>query len=119
MYGSARAPVLVGVGGFRRPWFGVSSCGAGSAERLPKRFSVSVTSLQPRPRHLLQETDFIRRASRWAEPRQDVLRLLAIPIVLALLGATLALSYSLTQSTLYEARSTVVVSPGTKFLDPQ
>ena len=67
----------------------------------------------------MQETDFIRRASRWAGPRQNVLRLLAIPIVLAVLGATLALSYSFAQSTLYEARSTVVVSPGTKFLDPQ
>ena len=59
------------------------------------------------------------RASDWFEAQGVALRLAAIPIALALFGVVAAFTYSFSQSTLYEARSTVVVSPGTKFLDPQ
>jgi capsular polysaccharide biosynthesis protein len=48
-----------------------------------------------------------------------VLLLIWIPILLAAAGTGAALLYSHRQPTLYEARSQVVVSPGTKFLDPQ
>jgi capsular polysaccharide biosynthesis protein len=49
----------------------------------------------------------------------SVLLLSWIPIVLAAAGVAGALAYSHRQPVLYEARSQVVVSPGTKFLDPQ
>jgi O-antigen/teichoic acid export membrane protein/capsular polysaccharide biosynthesis protein len=47
-----------------------------------------------------------------------VLRLALIPIVAAVIGAIAGLLYSAGQSTLYESRSQVVVSPASGFLDP-
>ncbi|MDX6654934.1 MAG: hypothetical protein QOH18_1907 [Solirubrobacterales bacterium] len=47
-----------------------------------------------------------------------VLMLAWIPVVFALAGVGAAAVYSSSQPVLYEARSDVVVSPGTKFLDP-
>ncbi len=49
---------------------------------------------------------------------EPVLRLALIPLVAAILGAACGFAYSLTQSTLYESRSQVVVSPASGFLDP-
>lgn len=49
---------------------------------------------------------------------EPVLRLALIPLVAAILGAACGLAYSLAQSTLYESRSQVVVSPASGFLDP-
>jgi capsular polysaccharide biosynthesis protein len=49
---------------------------------------------------------------------ERVLRLALIPLVGALLGASFGIVYSLSQSTLYEARSQVVVSPASGFVDP-
>ena len=68
--------------------------------------------------HLLtQEPDPTSRRPRSAVV--SVLRLSWIPALLASAGVVAALVYSFNQRVLYEARSEVVVSPGTKFLDPQ
>jgi capsular polysaccharide biosynthesis protein len=60
-------------------------------------------------------------AERFSWSRADlepVLRLALIPVVAAIVGAICGLAYSLSQSTLYESRSQVVVSPASGFLDP-
>jgi capsular polysaccharide biosynthesis protein len=49
---------------------------------------------------------------------EPLLRLALIPLVAAFLGLVCGLVYSLAQSTLYESRSQVVVSPASGFLDP-
>jgi capsular polysaccharide biosynthesis protein len=49
---------------------------------------------------------------------EPLLRLILIPLVAAIVGAVIGLVYSLAQSTLYESRSQVVVSPASGFLDP-
>jgi capsular polysaccharide biosynthesis protein len=49
---------------------------------------------------------------------EPVLRLALIPLVAAVIGVACGLVYSLAQSTLYESRSQVVVSPASGFLDP-
>ena len=49
---------------------------------------------------------------------EPLLRFALIPLVAAILGAACGLAYSLTQSTLYESRSQVVVSPASGFVDP-
>jgi capsular polysaccharide biosynthesis protein len=49
---------------------------------------------------------------------EPLLRLVLIPVVCLLVGGICGLVYSLAQSTLYEARSQVVVSPATGFIDP-
>jgi capsular polysaccharide biosynthesis protein len=49
---------------------------------------------------------------------EPLVRLALIPLVAAILGAVCGLGYSLTQSTLYESRSQVVVSPASGFVDP-
>jgi capsular polysaccharide biosynthesis protein len=49
---------------------------------------------------------------------EPLLRLALIPVVAAIIGAVCGLAYSLTQSTLYESRSQVVVSPASGFVDP-
>ena len=61
----------------------------------------------------------MKRILDWIDSQDAALRLAAIPIALTLVGVVAAFTYSFIQPTLYEARSTVVVSPGTKFLDPQ
>ena len=56
-----------------------------------------------------------------AVPRAELeplLRLALIPLVAAIIGAVCGLAYSLAQSTLYESRSQVVVSPASGFVDP-
>jgi O-antigen/teichoic acid export membrane protein/capsular polysaccharide biosynthesis protein len=59
-----------------------------------------------------------RRVSSSRADLQPVLRLALIPVVAAIVGAACGLVYSLSQSTLYESRSQVVVSPASGFLDP-
>jgi capsular polysaccharide biosynthesis protein len=49
---------------------------------------------------------------------EPVLRLALVPLIGALLGAAFGIVYSLSQSTVYEARSQVVVSPASGFVDP-
>jgi O-antigen/teichoic acid export membrane protein/capsular polysaccharide biosynthesis protein len=49
---------------------------------------------------------------------ESVLRLALIPVIAAAVGLACGLVYSLSQSTLYESRSQVVVSPASGFLDP-
>jgi capsular polysaccharide biosynthesis protein len=49
---------------------------------------------------------------------EPVLRIALIPLVAFLVGVVLALVYSLLQSTTYESRSQVVVSPASGFVDP-
>lgn len=49
---------------------------------------------------------------------EPMARFALIPLVAALLGLVCGLVYSLAQSTLYESRSQVVVSPASGFLDP-
>jgi capsular polysaccharide biosynthesis protein len=55
-------------------------------------------------------------ADRWGT--QQVVRIASIPLILAVIGLAFGLMYSLTQATLYESRSQVVVSPAGSFLDP-
>jgi capsular polysaccharide biosynthesis protein len=49
---------------------------------------------------------------------EPLLRLALIPLVAMIIGAVCGLVYSFTQSTLYESRSQVVVSPASGFVDP-
>jgi capsular polysaccharide biosynthesis protein len=49
---------------------------------------------------------------------EPLLRLALIPVVATIVGAVCGLAYSLAQSTLYESRSQVVVSPASGFVDP-
>jgi capsular polysaccharide biosynthesis protein len=49
---------------------------------------------------------------------EPLLRLALIPLVAAIIGIAGGLVYSLAQSTLYESRSQIVVSPASGFLDP-
>ena len=49
---------------------------------------------------------------------EPLLRLALIPLVAAIIGIAGGLVYSLAQSTLYESRSQLVVSPASGFLDP-
>lgn len=68
-----------------------------------------------------QDTMRLTPTGRLPLSRADLeraLRLLLIPLVAAVIGAAGGLLYSLSQSTLYEARSQVVVSPESGFLDP-
>jgi capsular polysaccharide biosynthesis protein len=58
---------------------------------------------------------------RLPQSRADLgplLRLALIPLVAAVIGIAGGLVYSLAQSTLYESRSQIVVSPASGFLDP-
>lgn len=58
---------------------------------------------------------------RFPLKRPDLLaaaRIAVIPLAAAILGAIVGLAYSSAQSTLYESRSQVVVSPASGFLDP-
>jgi capsular polysaccharide biosynthesis protein len=60
-------------------------------------------------------------SARLPQSRADLeplLRLALIPLVAAILGAACGLVYSFAQSTLYESRSQIVVSPASGFLDP-
>src|SRR4051794_7509326 len=89
--------------------------------RVPPR-CVAEPGRAAAPTLRMQSTTSMKRW-RDAAPPSHVLRLAGLPILLVLttivLGALVGLIYSDDQPRLYEARSTIVVSPGTKFLDPQ